>query len=193
VADRHRRGHPQLVQDRNELQSVPALPGGQAHHQRLAALLAGKVQLRAEPAPRSTQGVIGGLIVDPTRWLPLRGTVAAGAGRMLMRPGRGRVRADIPGNQPGRVRRGLQPADHRGPGPIPLPLPEQSIDPLPGPVRTKTAGSGRCAESEAAAIVTKVTVGQYVKLQVWTRLFVVGAVLGGLSALDPSGSRWLRG
>ena len=34
--------------------------------------------------------------------------------------------------------------------------------------RTTTAGSGRCAESEAAAIVTKVTVGQYVKLQVWT-------------------------
>jgi hypothetical protein len=32
--------------------------------------------------------------------------------------------------------------------------------------RTTTAGSGRCAESEAAAIVTKVTVGQYVKLQV---------------------------
>ena len=31
-----------------------------------------------------------------------------------------------------------------------------------------TAGSRRCAESEAAAIVTKVTVGQYVKLQVWT-------------------------
>ncbi len=29
--------------------------------------------------------------------------------------------------------------------------------------RTTTAGSGRCAESEAAAIVTKVTVGQYVK------------------------------
>ena len=26
---------------------------------------------------------------------------------------------------------------------------------------------------------------RYVKLQVWTRLFVVGAVLGGLSALDP--------
>ena len=36
--------------------------------------------------------------------------------------------------------------------------------------RTTTAGSGRCAESEAAAIVTKVTVGQYVKLQVWTML-----------------------
>ena len=35
--------------------------------------------------------------------------------------------------------------------------------------RTTTAGSGRCAESEAAAIVTKVAVGQYVKLQVWTR------------------------
>jgi hypothetical protein len=34
--------------------------------------------------------------------------------------------------------------------------------------RTTTAGSGRCAESEAAAIVTKVTVGQYVKLQVLT-------------------------
>jgi Flp pilus assembly CpaF family ATPase len=34
--------------------------------------------------------------------------------------------------------------------------------------RTTTAGSGRCAESEAAAIVTKVTAGQYVKLQVWT-------------------------
>ena len=34
--------------------------------------------------------------------------------------------------------------------------------------RTTTAGSGRCAESETAAIVTKVTVGQYVKLQVWT-------------------------
>ena len=34
--------------------------------------------------------------------------------------------------------------------------------------RTTTAGSGGCAESEAAAIVTKVTVGQYVKLQVWT-------------------------
>jgi hypothetical protein len=34
--------------------------------------------------------------------------------------------------------------------------------------RTTAAGSGRCAESEAAAIVTKVTVGQYVKLQVWT-------------------------
>ena len=32
--------------------------------------------------------------------------------------------------------------------------------------RTTTARSGRCAESEAAAIVTKVTVGQYVKLQV---------------------------
>src|ERR1035441_1917346 len=92
--------------------------------------------------PRSTlfpyttlfRSVIGGLIVNPTRWLPLRGTVAAGASRMLMRPGGGRVHADIPGNQPGRVRRGLQPADHCGPGPIPLPLPEQSIDPLPGPV-----------------------------------------------------------
>ena len=36
--------------------------------------------------------------------------------------------------------------------------------------RTTTAGSGRCAESEAAAIVTKVTVGQHVKLQVWTML-----------------------
>ena len=35
--------------------------------------------------------------------------------------------------------------------------------------RITTAGSGRCAESEAAAIVTKVTVGQYVKLQVWTK------------------------
>ena len=34
--------------------------------------------------------------------------------------------------------------------------------------RTTTTGSGRCAESEAAAILTKVTVGQYVKLQVWT-------------------------
>jgi hypothetical protein len=34
--------------------------------------------------------------------------------------------------------------------------------------RTTTAASGRCAESEAAAVVTKVTVGQYVKLQVWT-------------------------
>ena len=34
--------------------------------------------------------------------------------------------------------------------------------------RTTTAGSGRCAESEAAAIVTKVAVGEYVKLQVWT-------------------------
>jgi hypothetical protein len=31
---------------------------------------------------------------------------------------------------------------------------------------TKTAGSGRCAAREEAAIVTKVTVGQYVKLQV---------------------------
>ena len=38
--------------------------------------------------------------------------------------------------------------------------------------KVERAGSsdahGRCAEREAAAIVTKVTVGQYVRLQVWT-------------------------
>ena len=48
------------------------------------------------------------------------------------------------------------------------PLPRLHVARRPLTNRTTTAGSGRCAESEAAAIVTNVTVGQYVKLQVWT-------------------------
>src|SRR5881392_4198599 len=53
---------------------------------------------------------------------------------MLVRPGSGRVHADIPGDQPGRVRPALQ----LGPDPRPradaLPATEQAVDRLPGPV-----------------------------------------------------------
>ncbi len=55
-------------------------------------------------------------------------------GRVLMRPGDRGVRAHIPGDQPGRVRDGLQPGQDPHPSSVTLPAPEQAVHRLPGPV-----------------------------------------------------------
>jgi hypothetical protein len=55
-------------------------------------------------------------------------------GRVLVGPRDGGVHADVPGDQPGRIRAGLQPGQELSPGPVALPASKQPVDAGPRPV-----------------------------------------------------------
>jgi hypothetical protein len=66
------------------------------------------MDLCGEASPGPAQGVISGLGLNPTRRLLLSLSMTAGARGVLMGPADRGVDVDLPRDQPGRIRSGLQ-------------------------------------------------------------------------------------
>jgi hypothetical protein len=101
-------GDPDAYQDGGELWTVSVLPGSQQQRQQLATLLTAQVQLRGPATPGTPQRVVHRLDTANTAGrLGLQIPPFRRPSGVLVRPGDGRVHADIPGDQPGRIRKSL--------------------------------------------------------------------------------------
>ncbi len=127
-------GHTDFLQHRFELRRVPPLPC--RHHDRhgLLPLLDSQVQLGREPAARTPQPVIIGLVEDTARWFFLQVTLLAGSGRMLMGTAHSGVDAQVPHDRALRIGQGMEPGENLVPGAVSLPPAKQVVDPAPRPV-----------------------------------------------------------
>lgn len=109
-----------------------ARPWHQGHQP--AALLAGQVQLRAQPAARAAQRVVGRFRQPAAGALTLNVPVPARPGGVLVRAHDRGVHRHLPGDQPGGIRPRLQRGDDQRPDPGALPGAKEPVHAAPGPV-----------------------------------------------------------
>lgn len=109
--------HPDLLENGGEQRTVTTLASGDDDRQGLAALLARQMGFRGPPATRAPQRVVGGFGFDPARRPVLLVAVAAGASRVLVGPGDGRVDTDVPHDRARRAGECLQSGEDPHPHP----------------------------------------------------------------------------
>jgi hypothetical protein len=117
------------------------LPSGDQQGHDLLSLLARQVNLRGQPATRTSQRVISGLaarsVADSTRRFLLLVRPGAGLGGVLLRPGNRGVHAHLPADQPHRIGPCPQGGNDPLPHPGPLPAAEQGVHRLPGAIAVR--------------------------------------------------------
>jgi hypothetical protein len=131
-------GHPDRLQQPDELWAVTPLTGGDDDRQWPLSLLTHQMDFCRQSAARPAESMIGRLgrpiVGITTRRFFLPCAITACSGRVLMRPADGGIDVHLPVDQPGRIRSGLQGRDEHGPHPSPLPTAKQPINRLPWPV-----------------------------------------------------------
>jgi hypothetical protein len=124
--------HPDPLQDRGKLGTVPALPGGITIDSGRWPWSQPSCSLLVSP-PRDRPSPWSAGSATHHRASVVAGPPFAGASGRLVRPRDGGIHADVPTDQPGRIGTRLQPGQDLPPGPVALPAPKQPIDRRPWP------------------------------------------------------------